>query len=56
VLAVAAAGCGLIYAVLVWRWLNADERNDLLEFVPDVFRQRVMLWSQRLAARSGGGA
>ena len=56
VLAVAAAGCGLIYAVLVWRWLNADERNDLLEFVPDVFRHRVTLWSQRLAARSGGGA
>jgi O-antigen/teichoic acid export membrane protein len=36
-----ATGCGLIYAALVWRWLDTDERNDLLEYVPSFFRNRV---------------
>jgi O-antigen/teichoic acid export membrane protein len=56
VLAVVAVSCGLIYAVMIWRWLNADERKDLLAFVPDFFRDRVTLWSQRLSTRSGESA
>jgi O-antigen/teichoic acid export membrane protein len=53
-----AAGCGLIYAVLIWRWLDADERNDLLAYVPNFFvdRLRVPLSSRNVAARSGESA
>jgi O-antigen/teichoic acid export membrane protein len=53
ILVAVAAGCGLIYAVIVWRWLETDERNDLLEYVPDMFRNRVRvaLTSQRVTAR-----
>lgn len=41
ILVAVAAGCGLIYAVLVWRWLDIEERHDLLEYVPAFFRSRV---------------
>jgi hypothetical protein len=40
ILVAVAAACGLIYAVLVWRWLETDERNDLLAYVPVIFRNR----------------
>jgi hypothetical protein len=48
-----AAACGLIYAVIVWRWLETDERNDLLEYVPVIFRNRarVALPPRGVAAR-----
>jgi len=48
----------VIYAVLVWRWLDEDERNDLLEYVPTFFRDRVrvVLSSPRVATEPGEGA
>jgi O-antigen/teichoic acid export membrane protein len=53
ILVAVAAGCGLIYAVLVWRWLDDDERIDLLAYVPAFFRNRVRvtLPSQGVTAR-----
>jgi hypothetical protein len=58
VLLLVAAGCGLIYASLIWRWLDADERKDLLAYVPGFFmdRLRVPLSSRNVAARSGESA
>ena len=53
VLAAAAAGCTLVYAILVWRLLNSDERQDVLEFVPQFFLERAPMVSPRVAARSG---
>jgi O-antigen/teichoic acid export membrane protein len=55
ILVLIAAACGPVYAVLIWRWLDADERNDLLEYVPGFFRDRVRvrLSSPRIAAQSG---
>ena len=41
VLAAVAAGCGLTYAVLIWRRLEADERKDLLAYLPAFFHDRV---------------
>jgi len=48
-----AAGCGLIYVVIVWRWLETDERHDLLAYLPAVFRNRarVPLPPQAVTAR-----
>jgi O-antigen/teichoic acid export membrane protein len=57
VLVAVAAGCGLIYALFVWRWLDADERKDLLAYVPVSFRDRLRVrLSPQRAARSGESA
>ena len=57
-LALVAAGCGLIYAVFIWRGLDVDEREDLLAYVPGFFRERARLTlsSQSVAARPGESA
>jgi len=53
ILVAVATAFGLIYAVIVWRWLETDERNDLLEYVPVIFRSRarVALPSRGVTAR-----
>jgi O-antigen/teichoic acid export membrane protein len=58
VLAVLAAGGGLVYAVLIWRWLDADERQDVLEYVPTFLRPRtrVVPSSHHVATRPGESA
>lgn len=57
VLALVAAGCGVVYTILIWRSLDADEREDILGYVPAVLRHRARtaLSSPRVAtAREEG--
>jgi O-antigen/teichoic acid export membrane protein len=55
VLPLVAVCCGVIYAVLIWRRLDMDERSDVVAYVPSVLRRRmrVTLSPQTVAIQPG---
>jgi O-antigen/teichoic acid export membrane protein len=53
-----AAGCGLVYSVVLWARLDTEEREDLLAYVPRVLRRRIpiVVPSPLASAQPGEGA
>jgi O-antigen/teichoic acid export membrane protein len=52
-----AVACSLVYALLVWRGLDKEERDSVLEFLPGSLRTRARMTrsAQNLAARPSEG-
>jgi O-antigen/teichoic acid export membrane protein len=59
VLPVTAAACSAVYATLIWRSLNATEREDVLDYLPRFARQRarrLLFLTEAIGPRSGENA